>query len=104
MKKLIAKVLKLLFSFALISAMIYFGIVTVLMITDKPKKPDQAQRGPAFDELFFDYSSLPELKRFTARDGTQLAYRHYPAECSGGAGEQSLGGYRNNRYFSFRLT
>ena len=80
MKKLIAKVLKLLFSFVLISAVIYFGIVAVLILTGKPKKPDQAQRGPAFDELFFDYSSLPELKSFTARDGTQLAYRHYPAE------------------------
>ena len=54
MKKLIAKVLKCLFSFVLISAVIYFGIVAVLMLTGKPKKPDQAQRGPAFDELFFD--------------------------------------------------
>jgi non-heme chloroperoxidase len=80
MKKLIAKVLKFLFRFVLISVVIYFGIVAVLMLTGKPKKPDQAQRGPAFYELFFDYSSLPELKNYTARDGTQLAYRHYPAE------------------------
>ena len=80
MKKLISKVLKFLFSLVLISAVIYFGIVAVLLLTGKPKKPDQAQRGPAFDELFFDYSSLPELKSFTARDGTQLAYRHYSAD------------------------
>jgi len=80
MKKLIAKVFKFAFSFVLISAVIYFVIVAVLMLTGKPKKPDLAQRGPAFDELFFDYSSLPELKSFTARDGTQLAYRHYSAE------------------------
>jgi len=80
MKKLIAKVFKFVFSFALISAVIYFGIIAVLMLTGKPKKPDLSQSGPAFDELFFDYSSLPELKSFKARDGTRLAYRHYPAE------------------------
>ena len=80
MNKLIAKTCKFVFRFVLISAMIYFGIIAVLMLTGKPKEPDQAQRGPAFDELFFDYSSLPELKSSTARDGTRLAYRHYPAE------------------------
>ncbi|MDR3488949.1 MAG: alpha/beta fold hydrolase [Bradyrhizobium sp.] len=26
-----------------------------------------------------DFSALPELTRFQARDGTELAYRHYPA-------------------------
>lgn len=64
MKKLIAKVLKFLFGFVLISAAMYFGIVAVLILTGKPDKTDQAQRGPAFDELFFDYSSLPALKSF----------------------------------------
>ena len=80
MKKIISRVFKIVFTFILISAVIYFGIVAVLILTGKPKKPDPTQRGPAFDELFFDYSRLPELKSFTARDGTQLAYRHYPAE------------------------
>ena len=80
MKKIISKVFKFLFTFVLISAVIYFGIVAVLILTGKPKKPDRAQRGLAFNELFFDYSSLPELKSFTARDGTQLAYRHYSAD------------------------
>jgi len=80
MNKLIAKVCKFVFSFVLISAVIYFGIVAVLMFTGKPKKPDLGQRGPALDELFFDYSSLPKLKSFKARDGTKLAYRHYPAD------------------------
>jgi len=80
MKKIISKVFKFVWTSVLISAVIYFGIVAVLMLTGKPKKPDPAQRGPAFDELFFDYSSLPELKSLTARDGTQLAYRHYPAD------------------------
>jgi non-heme chloroperoxidase len=76
MKKIISKV----FTFVLISAVIYFGIASALILTGKPKEPDVGQRGPAFDELFIDYSSLPELKSLTARDGIQLAYRHYPAE------------------------
>ena len=80
MKKIISKVFKFVVSFVLISVVIYFGIIAVLLLTGKPKKPEPAQRGPAFDELFFDYSSLPELKSYTARDGTQLAYRHYPAD------------------------
>ena len=33
-----------------------------------------------FDELLLDYSALPGLIKFTARDGTNLHYRHYPAE------------------------
>jgi non-heme chloroperoxidase len=77
--KIISKIFKFVLTFMVISAVIYFGIAAVLILTGKPRKPDQAQRGPAFDELFFDYSSLPELKSFTARDGTRLAYRHYPA-------------------------
>jgi non-heme chloroperoxidase len=80
MKKIISKVFKFAFTFVLISVVIYFGIIAVLILTGKPKKPDPRQRGPAFDELFLDYSSLPELKSFTARDGTQLAYRHYSAD------------------------
>jgi len=80
MKKIISKIFKFVFTFVLISAAIYFGIATVLILTGKPKEPDPNQRGLAFDELFFDYSSLPELQSFAARDGTQLAYRHYPAE------------------------
>jgi alpha-beta hydrolase superfamily lysophospholipase len=27
-----------------------------------------------------DFASLPEVSRFQARDGTELAYRHYPAQ------------------------
>jgi non-heme chloroperoxidase len=80
MEKIISKVFKFVFAFVLISAVIYFGIAAVLILTGKPKKPDLAQRDLAFDELFFDYSSLPEPQSFTARDGTKLAYRHYPAE------------------------
>jgi alpha-beta hydrolase superfamily lysophospholipase len=80
MKKIISKVFKFVFTFVLISAVIYFGIIAVLILTGKPKKQDPSQCDLAFDELFFDYSSLPELKSFTARDGTQLAYRHYSSD------------------------
>ncbi len=80
MKKLILKIFRFIVTSALISIVIYFGIVAVLILTGKHSQPDPAQRGPAFEELFFDYSSLPELKSYRARDGTQLAYRYYPAE------------------------
>ena len=80
MKKIISKVFKFVVTFVLISAVIYFGIIAGLILTGKPKKPDSAQRGPAFDELFIDYSNAPKLQSFTARNGTQLTYRHYPAE------------------------
>src|SRR5438477_8409601 len=30
-----------------------------------------------------DLSTLPAAERFQARDGTELAYRHYPARTSG---------------------
>jgi alpha-beta hydrolase superfamily lysophospholipase len=52
----------------------------VLILTGKPEKQDPSQNDLTFDELFFDYSSLPELKSFTARNGTPLAYRHYSSD------------------------
>jgi non-heme chloroperoxidase len=36
--------------------------------------------GLHFDELRIDYSGIPDLLEFTARDGTRLPYRHYPAD------------------------
>lgn len=79
MENVMAKVLKIILTSVLMSAVVYFGIVAVFMLTGKYKTPDPAQRGPAFDELYIDYATLPELKSFTARDGTPLAYRYYPA-------------------------
>ncbi|MDU3132079.1 MAG: alpha/beta hydrolase, partial [Bradyrhizobium sp.] len=29
-----------------------------------------------------DRSTMPALQRFSARDGTELAYRHYPARAT----------------------
>ena len=80
MKKIFSKVFRFVFTFVIISAVIYFGIIAVLILTGKPKKQNPSQCDLAFDELFFDYSNLPELKSFTARDGTQLAYRHYSSD------------------------
>ena len=64
----------------LISVVIYFGIATVLILGGKRKKPTSYDGNLAFNELFFDYTTLPELESFTARDSMQLAYRHYPAQ------------------------
>lgn len=74
------KMISSIFIFVLISAVIYFGIAAVLIIGGKPKKSPQDQGSLAFKELFVDYTNLPHLKSFTARDGQQLAYRHYPAQ------------------------
>lgn len=36
-----------------------------------------------------DYSAMPAVQRYTARDGTALAYRHYPAAVAATAGAVS---------------
>ena len=66
--------------FLILSAVIYFSIATVLILVGKRKTASPDEGGLAFNELFFDYASLPEPKSFTARDRTKLAYRHYPAD------------------------
>ena len=80
MKKTVSEVLKFIFTFVLISVVVFFGLATVLILMGKSKEVDMAQRALAFDELFFDYSSLPELKCFTARNGTKLAYSYCSAD------------------------
>ena len=68
------------FYFLVISVVIYFSIAffCILFVSGKKKVLDKGNL--AFRELFMDYTDLPELKPFTARDGKQLAYRHYPAQ------------------------
>ncbi|MCJ7772841.1 MAG: alpha/beta hydrolase, partial [Desulfobacterales bacterium] len=68
------------FPFFLISVLIYFGIATGLILTGKPKEAAKSGSSIAFGELFIDYSTIPKLKNFSARDGTKLAYRYYPAK------------------------
>jgi non-heme chloroperoxidase len=76
MQKIPLEVLK----FLIISFAIYFSIAAVLILVVKPTKPTPDESGPAFNELFIDYTNLPQLETFAARDGEQLAYRHYPAQ------------------------
>jgi alpha-beta hydrolase superfamily lysophospholipase len=52
----------------------------VLILGGKRKKPTSYDGKVAFNELFFDYTTLPKLESFAARDGSQLSYRHYPSE------------------------
>ena len=67
-------------NFIFISVLIQFSIATVLILFGKGKKPTSDEGGLDFSELFFDYTNLPQLQTFTARDGKELAYRHYPAQ------------------------
>lgn len=66
--------------FVIISVVIQIGIATVLIIFGKGRKSVFEEGGLAFHELFFDYSNIPSLKAFDARDGKQLKYRQYPAQ------------------------
>jgi len=69
-------------AFILISAGVYFGIAAIMIISGKPRKPHAHQNDVAFRELFFDYHDIPRLQTFAARDGKDLAYRHYPCPSS----------------------
>ncbi len=66
-------------SFIFISIVIQFGIATLLILFGKGKKPDLDEGSLDFSELFMDYSNLPQMQNFTARDGGKLGYRHYPS-------------------------
>lgn len=62
-----------------ISLGVYFSIAALLIAFGTSDVPSDYNDGPSFSQLFFDYSGLPKLKHFTARDGSQLRHRHYPA-------------------------
>ena len=64
-------------NFIFISVLIQFSIATVLILFGKGKKPTPSERGLAFNELFFDYTNLPQLHTFAARDGAHIGYRRY---------------------------
>jgi pimeloyl-ACP methyl ester carboxylesterase len=58
-----------------------FGAVTLLltvMIATPLVQPPEL-RSVAETAREVDRSTMPQLSRFSARDGTELAYRHYPA-------------------------
>ena len=65
---------------ALTSIPIYFGIAATMLLIGKVKKPDLNDSDLVFDELYFNYSALPRLESFQARDGGTLFYRHYESE------------------------
>ncbi len=66
--------------FILTSGLIYFGLAAALIILGSPgDKPDPG-KASSFRELYLDYSGLPNLETYPARDGTALEYRHYPAD------------------------
>lgn len=67
-------------NFIIISVVIQFSIATVLILFGKGKAPTPEAGGLAFNELFFDYTNLPPLQTFSARDGKKLGYRYYPAQ------------------------
>lgn len=64
--------------FISISAGIYFGIATVMIMSGKARKAHEPRNTLAFQELFVPYPDIPPLNTFTARDGRELSYRHYP--------------------------
>ena len=80
MKKKVKKIFISIFAFVLISAVIYLGIAAVLILTSKTNKPCPDRRGLSFEGMPRDFSHLPKLRSYEARDGTQLAYRHYSAD------------------------
>ena len=68
------------FIFCLISIAIYFGISTVLIFFGIPKERNANKKTLTFNGLRFDYSGLPEIEQFQARDGEKLSYRHYTSQ------------------------
>ena len=70
--------------FILTSIVIYLGIATVLITTGAPASDVHLHEDNtiSFTEVIFDYSDLPELSQFTARDGTELDYRYYSSDSS----------------------
>jgi non-heme chloroperoxidase len=74
------KIILIILISVLISAIVYFTIAALLIMCGKPKKPVTESNGLTFRELFFNYKSIPQLRTFSARNGTQLEYRLYPSE------------------------
>lgn len=67
-------------SFIIISVVIQFSIAAALILFGKGKAQNLDDTRLKFDELFFDYTNLPPLITFEARDGSKLGYRYYPAQ------------------------
>src|SRR5262245_21131065 len=55
-----------------------FALLLTAMVATPLKRPGEL-RSVADAARSVDRSTMPTLSRFSARDGTDLAYRHYPA-------------------------
>src|SRR5258708_38634456 len=62
-------------------ALCLVGVIAVLLIAmvATPLKYPPELRSLAQARKNVDYATLPAIERFQARDGTMLAFRHYPA-------------------------
>jgi alpha-beta hydrolase superfamily lysophospholipase len=56
-------------------------VITALIATPVPRLPELASISAARGTV--DFSALPAIERFQARDGTWLGFRHYPAAGAG---------------------
>jgi len=66
--------------FLFISLVIYLAIAAFLLMNGRPDELAQEDKGLDFNELFVDYSNLPELRSYEARDGGKLYFRYYPSQ------------------------
>ncbi len=58
----------------------YLGIATGLIVFGTAAPDPSSRRQLSFDELLrIDYSILPPLRQYKARDGSRLDYRYYPS-------------------------
>ena len=67
-------------TFVFISIIIQCGIAAVLIRFGKGTQSTSDTAGLDFSELIFDYSAIPALRDFSARDGQHMMYRQYPAQ------------------------
>jgi alpha-beta hydrolase superfamily lysophospholipase len=62
-----------------VAAIGFASLLLVGLIAWPVRQPPELTSISAYRKSM-DFSALPELTRFQARDGTELAYRHYPAQ------------------------
>ncbi len=63
-----------------VTAVIYLGIALGLIYFGGADTADDAEQGIDFSEMKLDYSDMPALQHYTARDGAQLDYRYYASD------------------------
>ncbi|MBE7213793.1 lysophospholipase [Shewanella benthica] len=87
-----SRILKRILTSVVISIVIYLGIALGLTYFGGPdaasamneagsiEQGDIVDQGIDFSEMKLDYSDMPTLQSYTARDGAQLDYRYYPSD------------------------